>query len=64
MIMDRRADPKYRVPDWNAGAGEVYTWDTPANRFPTGTYILRVEVHRENQVLHFARHDAQIYIDR
>ena len=57
-------DPLHRIPDWNAGASEVFKLPTPPDKFPRGRYLLRVEVHRRGQELHHAWHQTQIYIDR
>jgi len=58
------ADVAYQIPDWNANADELYMWDTPAATIPSGTYIIRVEVHRTNQALHYSVHQVQVFIQR
>lgn len=43
---------------------ETFTWNVPAASFPEGSYLVRVEVYRANQSLHYAQHTAKIYINR
>ena len=37
---------------------------TPADRFPKGSYKVRIEVHRRTEPNHYAMHMEKIYVDR
>ena len=43
---------------------ETYAWMTPSNRFPVGSYRIRVECYRKGSRLHFSYHEEKIYINR
>ena len=43
---------------------EQYDWPTPAAKFPEGSYLIRIEVFRSMESLHYAHHTEKIYIDR
>ena len=64
LIGTQPTNPAYRVTDWNPKAPEIFTWSTPAAKFPRGSYLLRVEAYRAGQSLHYSHHMAQCYIDR
>ena len=51
------------LPDQGTGP-EQYNWATPAASFPEGSYLLRIEVYRSLESLHYAHHTEKIYIDR
>ncbi|MBN2490258.1 MAG: hypothetical protein JXQ29_05360 [Planctomycetes bacterium] len=55
--------PGLVVPDRGTGP-EQLEWSTPGARFPEGSYLLRVEVYRSTENLHYAYHIEKIYIDR
>jgi len=55
--------PAYLLPDQGTGP-ELYNWPTPAASFPEGSYLVRVEVYRSTESLHYAHHTEKIYIDR
>ncbi len=57
-------DPAKTVSDWNAGADETYTWSTPPESFPEGSYLIRVEAYRRDRGRHYARHEEKIYVER
>lgn len=49
----------------DSGAGsETLNWSVPAASFPQGTYMLRVECYRRGLSLHYAQHQARIFINR
>jgi len=43
---------------------ETFTWTVPAASFSAGSYLIRVEVYRQNQSLHYSQHMAKIFINR
>ncbi len=57
-------DASKTLSDWNAGGDETYTWNTPADTFPKGTYLIRVEAFRRDNGRHYARHEEKIYVSR
>ena len=57
-------DPLRTLTDVNLGADEVFTWNTPAASFPEGTYVVRVEVYRASEALHYSHHQEKIYVNR
>jgi type II secretory pathway pseudopilin PulG len=61
---DLPASPGVRPGVAHQVTGTTYTLSTPANRFPQGSYILRVEGHRANIALHYAYHQQKIFIER
>jgi hypothetical protein len=58
------ADPSRVLRDDNAGGDEVWTWATPPERFPEGTYTVRIEAYRDTEALHYAHHMEKIYVER
>ena len=57
-------NPARTLGDANAAGDEVLVWDTPATRFPEGTYVVRVEGYRASETLHFSHHQERIYVNR
>lgn len=57
-------DPRLTLDDLTPGPEETWVWNTPAERFPKGSYLLRVECHRRSERNHFAMHMEKIYVDR
>src|SRR5262249_9761372 len=51
-------DPKYLT------TATSYTWNTPANNFPKGNYVVRVEAYRDDIPLHYAFHQYRVFIKR
>lgn len=41
-----------------------HVWPTPGSKFPKGSYVVRVEAHRQDQKLHYAYHQQKIFIKR
>lgn len=69
MIDDTVLVPGVRPPAaqllTDQGTGdEVFDWITPGAKFKQGSYLIRIEVYRSTEVLHFAHHTEKIYIDR
>jgi prepilin-type N-terminal cleavage/methylation domain-containing protein len=53
------------ITDVNAGANEGYDWDvSDLDIFPEGSYILRLEAYRLNQMRHYSYHRQRIFINR
>ena len=57
-------DPARTQGDMSPGAEEVWTWSTPREDFPEGSYLIRVESHRASESLHYAHHQEKIYVER
>jgi len=57
-------DPARTQPDLLAGAEEVWTWTTPPDDFPEGSYLIRIEAYRASETLHYAHHQEKIYVER
>jgi hypothetical protein len=57
-------DPTRTLPDLSNGANETYIWNTPADKFPEGSYFLRIEAYRANETLHYSHHVEKIYVNR
>jgi len=60
----RSLDPSVAFPDGNPGADETFEWPVPAATFPEGSYLIRVEVYRGSQELHYGYHTEKIFIER
>ena len=41
-----------------------YTWNTPANTFPKGNYVVRVEAYRDSIPLHYSFHQYRVFLKR
>jgi len=54
----------YMRPDVISNGDEFFTWAVPADLFPEGSYLMRIEVYRHNKSLHFSDHMEKIFIDR
>jgi hypothetical protein len=54
----------YMKADLNPTGDEVFTWATPSDLFPESSYLIRVEVYREDKALHYSYHMEKIFIDR
>ena len=50
--------------DDNEGSDESYVWITPSERFPEGSYLVRVEAWRRNSSMHLSYHQERIFIER
>jgi len=61
---DAAAQPGSRPSGSHRMTTTSYTLPTPANKFPKGSYLLRVEGHRTDIVLHYAYHQQKIYVKR
>lgn len=73
---DNGASWRYAANDLPADVGErptgstptvsttSYAWATPGSQFPQGSYLIRVEAHRQDYNLHYAYHQRKIYIKR
>lgn len=57
-------DTRLTHSDWNAGGNESWQWPVPAQQFPSGTYLLRVEVFRRDPGRGYAYHEEKIHVDR
>ena len=57
-------DPARTQGDLQAGAEEAWTWSTPSDAFPEGSYLIRIECYRATESLHFAHHQEKIYVER
>ena len=57
-------DPARTLRDTAPGADEMFTWSTPASDFPEGSYLVRVEVYRASESLHYSHHQEKIYVNR
>lgn len=55
--------PTQVLTDQGSGS-ERFVWSTPAASYPEGSYLLRIEVYRNHERLHYAHHTEKIYIDR
>ena len=53
----------YLISDSTTG-GENYTWDTPEEDFPEGSYLLRIECYRDGAQTHYSWHQTKIFIQR
>jgi len=60
----RSLDPAVSLTDSNPGGDETFDWNVPANSFPKGSYLIRIEVYRGTQELHYGYHTEKIYIER
>jgi hypothetical protein len=54
----------YLRPDIVPEGDEFFTWAVPDDLFPEGSYLIRVEVYREDIALHYAYHVEKVFIDR
>ena len=69
-VLDNSAATPGRLPPSSLlladhGTGpEEHVWPTPAATFPEGSYLIRIEVYRNTESLHYAHHTEKIYIDR
>ena len=59
----RLPPPALLLPDRGTGP-ERYDCATPAAKFPEGSYLIRIEVYRNSESLHYAHHTEKIYSDR
>ncbi len=50
--------------DMQPDADESWLWVTPRSEFPQGSYLIRVEVYRASESLHYAHHVEKIYVNR
>ncbi len=41
-----------------------YNWSVPADRFPKGNYVIRIEAYRDEVPLHYAFHQYRAFIKR
>lgn len=61
---DSAATPATRPPSAYRQTTTSYSLSTPDDKFPRGSYLLRVEAYRDDVNLHYAYHQAKIYIKR
>ncbi len=47
-----------------ATGDETFAWPTPSATYPEGTYVMRVEMYRRTERLHYAYHQEKIYVNR
>lgn len=59
----RPTNATYIVADGGTG-DESRNWLVPADRFPEGTYILRVECYRRGESMHYSYHQSSFYLQR
>ena len=57
-------DPATVLADASPGADETWTWPTPEDEFPDGSYLLRIEGYRASEGLHYVHHQEKIYVKR
>ncbi len=57
-------DPARTVLDLTAGGNETFSWAVPKDRFPEGSYLIRIETFRVDESLHYAQHMEKIYVNR
>ncbi len=50
--------------DWNAGGDETWSWPTPVELFPKGSYLVRIEAFRRDQGCGYSMHEEKIYVNR
>ena len=43
---------------------ETYTWATPSDDFPEGSYLIRIDCYRQGAQVHYAWHQNKIFIQR
>lgn len=60
----RSLDPAVSLPDANPGGDETFDWSVPSVAFPEGSYLIRIEVYRGSQELHYGYHTEKIYFER
>jgi hypothetical protein len=41
-----------------------YAWNVPANAFPKGNYVVRVEAYRDSIPLHYSFHQYRVFLKR
>lgn len=61
---DSVATPGTRPSSTYLQTGQTYSLSTSVNKFPQGSYLLRVEAYRDDVSLHYAYHQIKIYIKR
>ena len=57
------SDPTVILLDGVTG-DETYTWGVNAAAFPEGSYLVKVECFRNNEMLHYSSHMVKIFIER
>ncbi len=57
-------DPAKTLVDQSNGADETWVWNTPAAKFPQGSYLVRIEGYRASESLHYCHHVEKIYVNR
>ncbi|MDA1193669.1 MAG: prepilin-type N-terminal cleavage/methylation domain-containing protein [Planctomycetota bacterium] len=57
-------DPDQTLVDAVPGGDESFTWNTPADEFPQGSYLIRIEGFRLDEALHYTQHMEKIYVNR
>jgi len=61
---DQPASPGERPDDIHKVESMSYTLNTPASKFPIGTYIFMVEAYRKDIQNHYAFHQRRVFIRR
>lgn len=64
MRDDAPATPGVRPADNQLTTSLLRDWNVPANRFPKGNYLIRVEAYRDEVPLHYAFHQYRAFIKR
>ncbi|HWW62593.1 MAG TPA: hypothetical protein VN181_14565, partial [Thermoanaerobaculia bacterium] len=64
MRNDAAATPGVRPADVELTTNLFRDWSTPANRFPKGNYLIRVEAYRDEVPLHYSFHQYRAFIKR
>ena len=60
-----KPNPAKLISDLNNGGNEGYLWDVSnTTYFPEGSYIIMIEVYRNNQPCHYSYHQQKIYLNR
>jgi hypothetical protein len=60
---ERPTDPTHLVADQGTGP-DTYDWSVPADDFPEGGYLLRIDCFRQGAQVHFSYHQTKIFIQR
>jgi hypothetical protein len=64
MQDDTAATPGVRPANAYLSTTTQYDWSVPANRFPRGNYLLRIEAYRDEVPLHYAFHQFRAFFKR
>jgi hypothetical protein len=64
MQDDTPATPGVRPASGYLTTTTTYDWSVPANRFPRGNYLLRIEAYRDEVPLHYSFHQFRAFFKR